>query len=158
MRTLINHSLYVLTKIRNCVNEEPALTLFKTMIYNYYHHGDICYNSCKKGQIKKLQTLQINALRCIFHSKKNLNTDELHKKANLTYSRIDKFLINLLCLTNIILSSSRFQKSKHPRFLSNSRLELVVPLFHKISLLWQFFCINDNKFLGLSPRVAEKYT
>lgn len=76
--------IYLLKKIRQYINTTTAL-LFKSMILSYFDIGDIFYERCKKNILKKMQTLQNNALQCVYYNRKDLTVKEMHEEAGLPF-------------------------------------------------------------------------
>ena len=60
---LINHKLYMFSKIRRYLNVQSAVTIYKTMILPYFDYGDIIYMSSNSPEIKKLDKNHIRGIR-----------------------------------------------------------------------------------------------
>ena len=54
----ISHTVYVLGKIRKYINNQAALTIYKTMVLPYFDYGDIFYMNANEQLLNKLQVLQ----------------------------------------------------------------------------------------------------
>ena len=63
---LINHKLYMFSKIRRYLNDHSAISIYKTMILPYVDYGDICYMSSNIPEVKKLNNHHIRGLRICF--------------------------------------------------------------------------------------------
>ena len=60
---LVSHKLYIVSKVRNILNQEQALAIYKSKILPYYDYGDIFYNKTYIRTTEKLQKLQNRAIR-----------------------------------------------------------------------------------------------
>ena len=82
---LVSHKLYILSKIRNIINNTQALTIYKSKILPYFDYGDIFYNKTYLRTIDKLQKLQNRALRlCLLHDSR-YNTNLLHRESKVPF-------------------------------------------------------------------------
>lgn len=73
-----------LSRIRNCLSKETALTMYKCMILPVLDYGDIFFHHCaNKILITKLQTLQNSAIRTISKMPKRTNTNEEEENLGL---------------------------------------------------------------------------
>ena len=84
---LVSHKKILLHKIRCYINENAAITIYKSMILPYIDYGDIFFMKSNSAQVQKLQSLQNRALKFCFISKPKVPTDMLHQSAQ-TYIRI----------------------------------------------------------------------
>ena len=83
--------IYMLSKIRNYVDFNSAITIYKTMILPVLEYGDIAYDMADKKSLGKLQTLQNRALRICVNRNVHVPTIRLHqlcKIAKLEVRRI----------------------------------------------------------------------
>lgn len=48
-----NHKLYVFRKIRNCLDNQTALTIFKTMVMPYIEFGSLLFTGCNAREKTK---------------------------------------------------------------------------------------------------------
>lgn len=127
--SIISHRLYTLRKIRQYINEETALLLYKTMVLSYFDLGDIFYNSCKKSCLNKLQILQNNALRCIFLATRNsgITVQEMHKKAGLLILEQRRQLNQCAIAHKYSIEQFKFDHVRNPSLRSSTRINLAVP-------------------------------
>lgn len=93
------------------------------MVPNYFDLGDIFYDSCRKSCLNKLQTLQNNALHCIYltTTDKRMSIQEMHKKAGL-----------LLLEQRRKLNHFKYDHIKNPSLRLSTRINLAVPRPNKV--------------------------
>ena len=65
---LAAHKIYLLSKIRPCINQSTAMKIYKTKILPYFDQGDILYMDAFNKDVDKLQKLQNRALRICLNS------------------------------------------------------------------------------------------
>lgn len=97
------------------------------MVLNYFDLGDIFYDSCKKDMLKRLQTLQNSALRCVFCNNKDLSITEMHTKANLQLLSERRSLNHCTIAHKYNIENFKFDNSKCPSLRSSNRISLVIP-------------------------------
>ena len=77
---LVWHKLYPISKVRNILNKQPALAIFKPKTLPYFDYGDIFFNKTYIRTTEKLQKLQNRAIRlCLDRDSKN-NVLLLHQE------------------------------------------------------------------------------
>ena len=81
---VINHKLYMFSKIRRFLNDRSALTIYKTMILPYFDYGDIAFMSSKIPEIRKLDNNHIRGLRICFKTQGKIDDIELFKKGKIS--------------------------------------------------------------------------
>ena len=81
---LINHKLYMFSKIRKYLNVDSAVTIYKTMILPYLDYGDIFYMSATFPEIKKLDKNHIRGLRIGFKIQGKIDDVDLFNLANIS--------------------------------------------------------------------------
>ena len=81
---LINHELYMFSKIRRYLNIKSALAIYKSMILPYFDYGDIIFMSANIQEIKKLDKLHIRGLRICFKTQGRIDDIELFNLANIS--------------------------------------------------------------------------
>ena len=81
---LINHKLYMFSKIRRYLNVQSAATIYKTMILPYFDYGDIIYMSSNIPEIKKLDRKHIRGLRISFRIQGKIEENDLFSLANIS--------------------------------------------------------------------------
>ena len=84
----ISHKVYVLGKIRKYINNQAALTIYKTMILLYFDYGDIFYMNANEQLLNKLQVLQNKCLRTCLNLPPRSSTLCLHREANVANIKI----------------------------------------------------------------------
>ena len=86
----ISHKVYVLGKIRKYmyINNQAALTIYKTMILLYFDYGDIFYMNANEQLLNKLQVLQNKCLRTCLNLPPRSSTLHLHREANVANLKI----------------------------------------------------------------------
>lgn len=124
--SLINHRLYILRKIQYYINGGTSLLLFKTMILSYFDLGDIFYDSCSKSMLKRLQTLQNSALRCVYCSSK-LSIDEMHTKSNLLFLSARRSLNLCTAVHKHNIVNFQFDNTKSRTLRSSTCITLTIP-------------------------------
>ena len=80
---LVSHKLYILSKIRNVLNQEQALALYKSKILPYFDYGDIFYNKTYIRTTDKLQKLQNRAIRLCLGRDSRYNVLLLHQESKI---------------------------------------------------------------------------
>ena len=97
LNQLIAQKLISFRKIRACISEKSAITIFKATIMPIFDYNDIIYNLLNKQQLVKLQRLQNRALRLIFKGK-ILSVAEMHTISGVEYleQRREAHLIALM--------------------------------------------------------------
>ena len=81
---LINHKLYMFSKIRRYLNVKSALSIYKTMILPYYDYGDIIYMETNCTEIRKLDKNHIRGLRIGYKIQGKIEDKDLYKMANIS--------------------------------------------------------------------------
>ena len=81
---LINHKLYMFSKIRRYLNERSAIQIYKTMILPYFDYGDICYMSSKIQEVKKINNHHIRGLRICFKIQGKIEENDLLKMGKIS--------------------------------------------------------------------------
>lgn len=79
----VSFRLSHLSRMRKYITVQTAAMLYKSMILSIMDYGSIFYSSANYSSIKKLQTLQIKAIRIILKLPKMTNTDNSHKELGL---------------------------------------------------------------------------
>lgn len=139
------HKIYMLRKIRNCINVRTASTIYKTMILPIIEYGNIFLLSCTSAEITKIQCIQNKGLKVAFNRDRRYSTRLLHKEANLASwevrSRISanrlmfkyKFNTENLeeCRSGTRLQSGPLFKVERPKSKS-----FINSLSYKIRVLW----------------------
>ena len=108
----IRHKIFQLVKVRNYVEEDTALTIYKSMILPSFDYVDYVWDRDNKGENRELQLLQNKGLRSVYKVKlgkdPRYNTDQLHAegKCMLLADRRDLHLLayahSLACLDRYI--------------------------------------------------------
>ena len=81
---LINHKLYMFSKIRKYLNISSALTLYKTMILPYFDYGDIIYMSSNIPELGKMNKGHIRGLRIGFKIQGKIEDNDLYNLAKIS--------------------------------------------------------------------------
>lgn len=166
---IISQRIYLLKTIRHYVDVKTALLLYKTMILNYFDIGDIFYDCCKKSQLKKLQTCQNTALRCIYGNRSDLTTVSMHKEAGLLFlddgrrigliSQVHKYNIGKFIYEhknlNSLRSSSRIILTAHRvncRCYENSFVHKGITLWNSLPEYFKRMPANENKLFKTHVR------
>ena len=75
---LVSHKLYLVSRIRNIINKDQAVTIYKSKILPYFDYGDIFYNKTYSRTLDKLQKLQNRAIRLCLGRDSRYNVLLLH--------------------------------------------------------------------------------
>ena len=81
---LLNHKIYMFSKIRRYLNDQSAIRVYKSMILPYFDYGDISYMSSKIREIKKLDRFHIRGLRICFRIQGKIEDKELFKMGKVS--------------------------------------------------------------------------
>ena len=74
---LVSHKIYMLSRIRQFINKDVSLLIYKTKILPYLDYGDILYDGADSKSLVRLQKLQNRALRVCLNSAEPLSRREL---------------------------------------------------------------------------------
>lgn len=110
----VHHKLYVLAKVRPCINARTALTIYKCKILPFIDYGDILYNEIDQTLTKKLQTLQNCCLRIAFRLSRRTNVDNYHVRNNLLHTENRRILHLLTYMYNIVGTSDLVDSRQLP--------------------------------------------
>ena len=80
---LVSHKIYMLTRIRQFINKDVSLLIYKTKILPYLDYGDILYDGADSKSLVRLQKLQNRALRVCLNSAEPLSRRELHARTRM---------------------------------------------------------------------------
>lgn len=78
-----NHKIYMLRKIRNCMDQKTASLVYKSMILPILEYGNCFLLGCSSVEKTKIQRTQNKGLKIVFMRDRLYNTKQLHKDANL---------------------------------------------------------------------------
>ena len=81
---VVNHKLYMFSKIRRYLNIKSALAIYKSMIIPYFDYGDILFMSTNLPEIKKMNKLHIRGIRICLKTQGKIEEIELYKLANIS--------------------------------------------------------------------------
>ena len=84
---LAAHKVYMLSKIRPCINQSVAIRIYKTKILPYFDQGDILYIDAFQKDLDKLEKLQNRALKICANANNRHHIANLHNNANIPYLR-----------------------------------------------------------------------
>ena len=142
MCSLVNHKLYLLSRIRRFLTTQACLTIFKTMVLSVIEYGDVIYAGSTTGNLGKIDKLFYRGLRIcmgndIIYTKEDLcsecNINTLSKRRDLhllLYMHKQNINIELLKPCNI-----------------NTRL-------HNAPVFWQYKPSNEKARLNVMYRGA----
>ena len=83
MYSLAAHKIYMLSKIRSCLNQATARKIYKTKKVPYFDQGDILYHEFYKKDVDKLQKLQNRTLRICLNTHNRQHINNLHNGTNI---------------------------------------------------------------------------
>ena len=81
---LINHKLYMFSKIRKYLTVTSAITIYKTMILPYFDYGDVIYMSSNIPEKGKLDKNHIRGLRISFKIQGKIEKNDLFNLAKIS--------------------------------------------------------------------------
>ena len=110
LNQLIAQKLTSFRKIRKCMSERTAITIYKATILPIFYYNDIIYQLLNRQQITKLQRIQNRALRMVFGGRV-LSVAEMHNTAGVEYleNRREAHLLALM-----------FNRSKDTKYTDSS--------------------------------------
>lgn len=79
----VNNKLYLLSKVRRCVNSSTALIIYKSMVLPYLEYANSFLIGCTQTEKVKLQRLQNRGLKLALAKDRLYNTDQLHKDGKI---------------------------------------------------------------------------
>ena len=152
------HKLYQLKRINPYLTEETSVMIYKSYILPIIEYGNIIYANATQKNLKKLQTLQNQALKTCLNANKFTSTNTIHKTANLNTleDRRNKATIKFM-----------FKRTKNEKFIDqptynittrmNNVPKLKVPTFrsevakksliYRGSILWNNLDYNLKEIL-----------
>ena len=80
---LVSHKLYLVSRIRNIINKDQAVTIYKSKILPYFDYRDIFYNKTYFRTLDKLQKLQNRAIKLCLGRDSRYNVLRLHRKSKI---------------------------------------------------------------------------
>ena len=83
VHSLAAHKIYMLSKIRSCINQATAIRIYKTKILPYFDQGDILYLDAFYKDVGKLQKLQNRALRICLQANNRYHISNLHHNTRI---------------------------------------------------------------------------
>ena len=97
LNQLLAQRLNSFRKIRRCMSERSAITIYKATILPVFDYNDIIYYLLNKQQLAKLQRMQNRALRLVF-SGRILSVADMHEVAGVNYleQRRDAHMLGLM--------------------------------------------------------------
>lgn len=125
------------------------------MILNYFDLGDVFYNSCKKSYLNKLQTIQDNALRCIFTDSKDLNTNTMHEQAGLLRLGERRTLNQCAITHKHEIAQFSYDHNRNPSLRSSTKISLIVPRPHNRCFEKSFIYTCIKKWNGLPENLKS---
>ena len=79
---MVTYKSVLLGKIRRNLNENVAMSIYKTMILPYFDYGDIIYDNASVEILDKLQRLQNKCLKICKGYNNRYSTKDLHHETN----------------------------------------------------------------------------
>lgn len=125
----VTSKLFILYKIRACLNKQHAMLLYKTSILPYFDIGQLYYDSCTKAELAKLQSLQNRCLKVIYTKKKWPGHETAQRESNLLplHMRRNLNLLTLAQKLSFIDENLEPQKSYKTRYNQQKLLKLIRP-------------------------------
>ena len=84
LRTLL-HKLSLLGKMKRYLNNDVALSIYRSMLLPYFDYADAIYDNSNAIDLNKLQRLQNKCLRVCLGRDRRFSTEAAHKKANVPF-------------------------------------------------------------------------
>lgn len=79
----VNSKLYLLAKVRRCINSSTALTIYKSMVLPYLEFANCFLMGCTQTEKVKLQRLQNRGLKIALARDRLYDTNQLHVEGNI---------------------------------------------------------------------------
>ena len=83
IHSLASHKIYMLSKVRTCIDQPTAIKIYKTKILPYFDQGDILLYDFNKKDVEKLQKLQNRALSICLNANNKQHINNLHNISNV---------------------------------------------------------------------------
>ena len=92
----------VIRKVRHCLTQKLALTLYKSLVLPHIDYCDVVYMSATKESLNKLQLVQNKGCRAILGAAARDHIDEMHRDLRLLKLEDRRNLhLGLLCHKNV---------------------------------------------------------
>lgn len=108
-----NQKIYLLRKIRNNLDNDSTLKMFKTMVLPYIEFASVLFSGCTEKDEIRLQRVQNKGLKLSLNKNWYYDTKLLHKEANLA---------NWETRTHIVLNRLMFKYKYNENFVDDRRL------------------------------------
>ena len=132
------HKVYMLSRVRQYVNTNTALTIFKSMILPYIEYGNIFNGTCNEIYKHKLQVIQNNALKIALNKNNLYSTVDLHIEAKILPCKYRRLMMLQKITFNELKENVALVDKKDIRAHDGILLYVPLPkteLFKKIKLL-----------------------
>ena len=84
IRTVL-HKMTLLSKMKRYLNNNVALSIYKSMLVPYLDYADVIFHNTSSGDLDKLQRLQNRCLRICLGFDRQFSTDRAHKISNVPF-------------------------------------------------------------------------
>ena len=95
---MVSHKINLLGRVRQYLNYNASILVYKTMILPYFDYGDILFMNTNQALLSKLQKLQNRALKICLQPNAFVTLEYLHRetKVALLYKRREAHLLNYM--------------------------------------------------------------
>ena len=135
------HKVYMLSRARQYVNTNTALTIFKSMILPYIEYGNIFYGTCNEIYKHKLQVIQNNALKIALNKNNLYSTVDLHIEAKILPCKYRGLMMLQKITFNEVKENVALVHKKDIRTRAHDGILLYAPL-PKTELFTKSNCYN----------------
>ena len=141
------------------MTEKATLDVIKTMFCSIVDYGNIFLSSCNEGDLKDIQTMQNNALRCCYKitDPRNHHIHDLHSAANIIMVDIRRDRQILTCIWRNIKKGfiTLMVPTRQTRFTEGPTIYLPVPRTELFKKSVFYYGANLWNKLPLNIRVQE---
>ena len=131
----------MLSRVRQYVNTNTALTIFKSMILPYTEYGNIFSGTCNEIYKHKLQVIQKNALKIALNKNNLYSTVDLHIEAKILPCKYRRLMMLQKITFNELKENVALVDKKDIRTRAHDGILLYVPL-PKTELFKKSNCYN----------------
>ena len=79
----VQHKISLLSKIKVYLNQDVAITIYKSMILPYFDYADVIFGNANAGELDKLQRLQNCCLKLCMGRNRRFGTEQVHAEAGV---------------------------------------------------------------------------
>ena len=132
MCNLVNHKLYLLSRIRKYITTEASIVIFKTMVMSVIEYGDIIYAGTSNRNLDKINKLFYRGLRICMGAEVHYSKEELQIECRISPLMKRRDL-------HLLLFMHKQQNIENLLKISNIATRL-----HNAPVFWQYKPINEK--------------